>query len=81
MNSFISKWGNSAALRISAPVLGQAGFRVGECVTVRAEAGRIVLEKADPKYDLDTMLMTLTPENSHDLPLHARAVGAEQIEW
>jgi antitoxin MazE len=81
MNSHFSKWGNSAALRIPTPLLGLAGFSAREAVSLRAEEGRIVIEKAKNTYDLDTMINALTPENSHSAVRHTHTVGAEEIEW
>jgi len=46
MKSHISKWGNSAAVRIPTGVLSASGLSVNSEVNIESQDGRIVIEKA-----------------------------------
>ena len=71
----LAKWGNSAAVRVPAGVLADAGMQIGQALNIRAEAGRLVLEPA--QENLDDLLARITPENQHARALDGPAVGAE----
>ena len=63
MRMQVKKWGNSASVRIPAPVLAAASMRIDQEVDVREEGGRIVIESvAPPAYELDALLDRMTPE-------------------
>jgi antitoxin MazE len=71
MNQHVRKWGNSAAVRIPARVLADAGLKPGDAVEVRGEKGQIVIQPvAKPKKDLAALLEGITPENRH-----------EEVDW
>jgi antitoxin MazE len=66
MKSVVKKWGNSAALRIPAPIMRAARLELDEPVDVREESGRIIIEATRPKeYDLATLVRGITRENLH----------------
>lgn len=71
----VQKWGNSAAVRIPAPALREAGMQVGQSLELRVEEGRLVIEPA--AESLDDLLARMTPENRHGLALEGPATGAE----
>jgi len=71
----IQKWGNSAAVRVPAPALKDAGIQIGQSLELRAESGRLILEPASES--LDDLLARITPENRHDLALEGKPVGGE----
>ena len=71
----LAKWGNSAAVRVPAGALADAGMQIGQALNIRAEACRLVLEPA--AENLDDLLARITPENQHALALHGPTVGAE----
>ena len=71
----VCKWGNSAAVRVPAPALRDAGLQVGQSLELRVEDGRLVLEPA--AESLDALLAKVTPENRHGLDLEGPSVGAE----
>lgn len=71
----IQKWGNSAAVRLSALLLKEAGMQVGQRLELRVEVGRLVLELASES--LDDLLAVMTPENQHGPGLNGPAMGAE----
>jgi antitoxin MazE len=67
METHIQKWGNSLGLRIPNKIIKQLQLHPGSAVNVEIENGRIIIET--PKYDLDTMLKDITPQNMHHLLL------------
>jgi len=67
VRSTVKKWGNSAAVRIPAPVMWASHLDLDEAVDVREEAGRIVIEPVRQKtYDLKTLLKGITSKNQHE---------------
>lgn len=73
----VKKWGNSAAVRIPAPVLEAARIHLEQAVDVRAEDGRIVIAPATTGYDLDSLVAAITPENRHDEADFGAPIGRE----
>jgi antitoxin MazE len=71
----VCKWGNSAAVRIPAPALRDAGLRIGQSLELRVQDGRLVLEPA--AESLDALLAKVTRENRHGLAVEVPPVGAE----
>ena len=71
----IQKWGNSAAVRVPAPALKDAGMKVGQRLDLRVEGDRLIIEPA--AESLDELLAKMTPENRHGLVLEGPAKGAE----
>lgn len=66
MRAVVRKWGNSAAVRIPAPVMRATEINLDEAVDVREEAGRIVIEPVrQKKYELRKLLKAITKENLH----------------
>ena len=67
MRVLVKKWGNSASVRIPAAVMAAAALKVDQCVDVREEGGRVVIEPVmTPIYDLDRLLDEMTPETFHE---------------
>lgn len=63
MRMTVKKWGNSAAVRIPAPVLAASSIAVNQAVDIREEDGRIVIEPIEADvYELDALLDQLDPE-------------------
>ncbi len=77
MQSHVQKWGNSLALRIPVNFAKKLNLHAGSSVTLEIENGRLVVQL--PKYDLDTMLSEITPQNVHHLLLDDKKAGSE--EW
>ena len=66
MKTTVKKWGNSAAVRIPAPVMQATGLDLDEVVDVREEAGRIVIEPVRQRaYDLTQLVKGITSKNRH----------------
>ena len=94
MRVTVKKWGNSAAIRIPAPVLKAAKVEIDDAVDVREENGRIVVEPLrSSSYDLADLIGRITPDNLHGEidfgpraarrgcdgdPLHARCPASAQ---
>lgn len=67
MKQHIRKWGKSDAVRIPAAILAAADLKIGDPIRVRAEAGRIIIEKTGfENPTLDELLEGITPENRHE---------------
>lgn len=78
MKSTVRKWGNSAAVRIPAPILRAARLDLDEVVEVREEARRIVIEPIRQKtYDLDALVKGITRKNQHTAVDFGAPVGKE----
>ena len=50
MKSMIVRWGNSQGVRLPKEVLAAASLQVNDSVTIEAEKGRIVIEKAARRH-------------------------------
>lgn len=61
----VSKWGNSLALRIPAPLAREMGIDEGTDVDIALDAGRIVITQPGPPYTLAALLEGVTDENVH----------------
>jgi antitoxin MazE len=61
----VSKWGNSLALRIPAPLAREMGIDEGTDVDIALDAGRIVITAPSPAYTLDALLDGVADENVH----------------
>ncbi|MCL2874750.1 MAG: AbrB/MazE/SpoVT family DNA-binding domain-containing protein [Betaproteobacteria bacterium] len=79
MRVTIKKWGNSASVRIPAPIMLAANLQVDATVDVREESGLVVIEPvvADVGCDLNALIAGITPENLHDEVDFGPAVGGE----
>ena len=78
MRATVRKWGNSAAVRIPAPIMEATRLDLDAVVDVREEAGRIVIEPVRRKtYELDKLVKRITAKNRHDAVEFGRAVGKE----
>ena len=76
----VKKWGNSTAVRIPAAVMEAADFRIDDTVEVRAEDGKVVIERVrETDYDLERLLDRITPENLHESIDFGGLVGKEAI--
>lgn len=63
----VKKWGNSASVRIPAPIMAAAALRVDQEVDMREDGGRIVIEPVSaPAYDLKALLARMTPDTFHE---------------
>ena len=80
MQGTIRKWGNSAALRLPAAALSEAGFALEQAVEISASRGRIIIEpRQKVAYRLEDLLDALTPDRAHGETDTGSPVGRE--EW
>jgi len=78
VKSAVKKWGHSAAVRIPASVLGEAGLATGQPVDVREEGGRIVIEPIRTvRFELNDLLKGIRRDNLHDPIDDGPPVGRE----
>ncbi len=78
MTAMVKKWGNSAAIRIPAGVLAEAGLDIDQPVEIRQEHGRIIIEPARTlRLDLGGLLRKIRPGNLHDAVETGPPVGRE----
>jgi antitoxin MazE len=73
----ISKWGNSQGVRLANDVLRHAKLSLSDQVVIRSEPGRVVIEKAKPKYVLEDLLAQMPEGETLALVDYGRAVGLE----
>ncbi|HWG59529.1 MAG TPA: AbrB/MazE/SpoVT family DNA-binding domain-containing protein [Candidatus Acidoferrales bacterium] len=67
MRTAVKECGNSVSVRIPAGVPRAAKLKVDDAVTVREEAGRIVIEPVERKeYELAALVRGITARNQHD---------------
>ncbi len=77
MSQYVKKWGNSAAVRISAATMEAANLKPDDAIEVREENGRIIIEKVEAEETLESLLAQVTPENIHPEMDWGPAVGKE----
>lgn len=76
MRSHIQKWGNTLVVPIPARFAKELHLHPGSPVFLKIEQGRIIVQV--PKYELETMINAITPENQHHLLLDGKQVGSEK---
>ena len=78
MRVTVKKWGKSAAVRLPASVMHATHLELEQVVEVRADRGRIVIERITPrKYELSELLKGITKKNQHRAIEFGAAVGEE----
>jgi antitoxin MazE len=77
METRISKWGNSRAVRVPREVRDRAGIDPDARVTLSAEAGRIVIAPAKRKPVLAELLAQIKPEDDFTEVNYGAPVGRE----
>ncbi len=70
----LGKWGNNLAVRLPGDIVRLAGLRDGERVELAAQAGEIVIRRAEPAFSLDDMFSGKTPAEW-------RAYYADAYDW
>jgi antitoxin MazE len=78
MRSVIRKWGNSAAVRVPAPIMRDARLHIGDPVELREKSGCIVIEPPNRKVcDLASLLKGINRANLHEEVDFGASVGKE----
>ncbi|WP_310425318.1 AbrB/MazE/SpoVT family DNA-binding domain-containing protein [Chamaesiphon sp. VAR_48_metabat_135_sub] len=62
MTIIVNKWGNSLGVRIPQPVASKVGFTAGMAVNIEVVDNTVVISPAKRKYQLDELLIGVTPE-------------------
>lgn len=79
MQTEISKWGNSLAVRLPKSIADELGLREGTPVEIEATETGLHLRPAGPRYSLDELLDGITPENLPDEGFDDSPRGAEIV--
>lgn len=79
MQVSIKQWGNSAGVRIPAKVLKAANLTIDSQVEVREQDGRIIIEPASKRFEVDALVAGITPENRHGEVSFGPPVGKESL--
>jgi antitoxin MazE len=77
MQTQVTKWGNSAAIRLSKETMKNAGFALGETLEIQVADGSIALVPAKKTENLGELLDGITPENTHGAIEWGRPRGKE----
>lgn len=78
MQVTIKKWGNSPSVRIPAAVMKAAHLEVDAKVSVREEAGRIIIEPV-LEHSLADLVAGITSDNLHGVEDFGGPVGNEVL--
>jgi antitoxin MazE len=76
MQAHIQKWGNSLGLRIPSQLAKRLDLYPGSAVTIEIKDRQMIIQA--PKYDLDTMLRSITAENRHHQIFYDKQFGIEE---
>lgn len=77
MNTTLSKWGNSLAVRIPAQIANEAGLHEGVSLRVEYAEGALHLCPVAEVPTLDEMVNEITDENRHEEIDFEASVGEE----
>lgn len=66
MQSHISKWGHSLAIRIPKAFAQQVQLEDGQAVDIAVAGSQIIVTPRVPKITLDSLVAGITPENRHE---------------
>ena len=76
MATSITKWGNSAAVRLPKNILDSLSLHIGDSVTITQRDNSVVIKPCKPS--LDDLLAKVTPQNRHTAVL-TNIVGNELL--
>ena len=65
MQTAVSKWGNSLALRLPRKLAADARLSEGTRVELRVADGALIVTPARPRYTLAELLAGMKPEHAH----------------
>lgn len=60
--SIVNKWGNSLGIRIPQNVAAEVGLVVGSVINVEVVDNKVIISPCQKKYQLDELLVGVTPE-------------------
>jgi antitoxin MazE len=79
MVNVVNKWGNSLGVRIPQPLASEVGLTIGTVVNIEVVDKKIVISPVPKKYQLEELLVGVTPELIGGEYEWGDPVGAE--EW
>lgn len=66
MRTIVKKWGNSAAVRIPAAIMEEAGLALDQPMDIHVEEGYVIMEPIRPnEYVIAELIEAITAENLH----------------
>jgi antitoxin component of MazEF toxin-antitoxin module len=68
-SSKVARWGNSAAVRLSAATLERAAFHITDEIEIVAGEGEIIIRHPRPRVSLDDLLARFDPQLHRHAPL------------
>jgi antitoxin MazE len=66
MQSRVSRWGNSLALRIPKGIAERAQLREGASVRMTVSRGGVITVEPLHRYSLEELVAKINPKNRHD---------------
>ena len=78
MQSQVSKWGHSLAIRIPKAFAQEIRLEEGQAVDISVAGGQIIVTPQIPTITLDALLANVTPVNLHGEVDMGGPVGREQ---
>lgn len=79
MQTKISKWGNSLAIRIPAALAAEVSFTDGDVVELSLRDGAILVKARAGELRMDDLLDLITDENLHEAVDFGPPVGKELL--
>jgi len=80
MQVTVKKWGNSASVRIPAPIMNAAKLHVDAVVDVREEGGLVLIEPVkEASCSLEALVAGITPQNLHGEVSFGSPIGKEAL--
>lgn len=77
MQSRVSRWGNSLAIRIPASFSREVRIEAGDAVELQVEDGHLVVKPVRKTYTLEQLLAGVTDENLHEETDWGQPMGNE----
>jgi antitoxin MazE len=84
MNTKLSKWGNSLAIRIPASIIESSVLQQGDSFSITvADSGQIILEPLRPNTEINfaALYAQITLDNHYEEVASGSAVGNEMAVW
>jgi antitoxin MazE len=78
MANVVNKWGNSLGVRIPQPLASEVGLTIGTVVNIEVVDKKIVISPVPKKYQLEELLVGVTPELIGGEYEWGSPVGAEE---
>jgi antitoxin MazE len=78
MQSRVSKWGNSLAVRIPSAAIREMALVEGSEVQMTLDGDRLILQGLPHRISIDSLVSAITPENVHNETDWGAPEGTEQ---